>query len=41
MKKIIMICLLLMLPIISYADEASKRENVEELLALMDADSII
>lgn len=41
MKKLFAICLLLILPTISYAEDMGKRENVEELLALMKADSVI
>ena len=41
MKKIIAIFILLLIPSISFAEDPSKKENVEELLVLMNADSII
>ena len=41
MKRIIAIFILLLIPSISFAEDPSKKENVEELLVLMNADSII
>ena len=41
MKRLIAIFLLLIIPSISFAEDLSKRENVEELLVLMNVDSII
>ena len=41
MKKIIDCLLLFALPGISFSDGESKRESVEELLVLTDAESVI
>jgi hypothetical protein len=41
MKKLIAISLLFIIPSISFAEDLIKRENVEELLVLMNVDSII
>jgi len=41
MKKLIVLCLLCMLPSMAHAEDLNKRENVEKLLVLLNADSII
>ena len=41
MKKTIIIFLISVLSVISYAADESKKESVEELLVLMKADSMI